>query len=162
MVDKEGIRDLLSSLAGSFDELADEYEQRIKDYSEALETVNDAIREVADDTQAVESPDGMMSDFLMEQDDFQEQLEDAFPDGLREGVNADAGAVRSALLRARRIQDMRESIDESLDSPEHNGLLRSLEDTRDIIDTALTECKADYARLLENMETIGTIWDMTE
>ncbi len=160
MEEKERLRGLLQVMAEDFDTMADEYEQRISSYEEILSSINETLTEISSEDSLEESPDSVMSDLLMEQDELQDYLENSFPEGLRNGVEADGEAIRSAIEAVQNFQDIRDRLEDSLDNDE--DLRNALITCRDIIETALTENKADYARLLENLNRLGQLWEFTQ
>ena len=162
MGDKERLRNLIRAMAEEFDNMADEYEQRIKDYQEALTEVERALSGMPLTGEEGESPDGLMSELLMEQDALQDNLEEAFPDGFVEETELDGENLRDVINAVRLFQAKKEDLDNSMDDPVRSGLRDILVSFRDVLDAALVENKADYARLLANIERLGEFWEFTE
>ena len=166
MEEKERLKSILQELAGDFDAMADEYEKRIEEYEEALRSVNEAIEELEeekdDNEEESESPDGVMTEILLEQDDFEDTMESALPDGLREGVEVDNASLKDAILGVQRMQDMRERMEDSMSDSDSENIRSSMVLCRELIETALIQTKADYAKLLRHIESIGSIWEFTE
>ena len=162
MEDKARLGALVRAMAEEFDSMADEYEQRIKDYQETLDEVNSALSEMPASGSGTGNPDSLMPEFLMEEEELEDSLEEAFPDGLREGVKVDDSTLLAAREAVEALRQMRDDLERSMDDPVYSGLRDLLITLRDVLDAALTENKADYARLLMSIERLGEFWEFTE
>ncbi len=160
MYQKEELLQILNEIMAGYGQMLEEYSTRISSYESALESVAEYLndQESGGEAEDLEGPDSLMTDFLMEQ----ESLEDLLPERFtREGLQ-DNDAVRTALDTLQRLQNMNDSLQDSMGNTAFSGLRDAYIMCREILETALTEAKADYMTLLENIDRLDAARTIVE
>lgn len=148
----ERATELIAEIAGSYDMQADEYEKRIADYEELLSEI-DSMLENYGGAQGTDNPDGIMSTFLLDED----ELTDTVDEGKLTEKDSNTTEKKDAVEALRRIQEMGIELSDSIDDPEYDAAKRMLGMLKDTVETAITETKADYAELLDNIKRLAEL-----
>lgn len=154
---RERLLNSLSELAGRMDDKTDEYEKRIEDYELLLKEVEDAISGLKkagaqeDGEEGTDTPDSAMNLLLMDE----EELTDEILDGRLNEKDGGAGEKERGIRALNRMIDLSNGLSDSLRDAEEQGSIEALLMMKDILETALTEVKADYADLLDNIRTLS-------